>query len=61
VNAVEGPTDVRVLISPPRYQDYAYAGTGAGELWLSADRGRTWDKLHEGLAPVRDLSFARVR
>ena len=61
VRAVEGPLDVRVLVSPPRYQDYAYAGTGGGGLWLSSDRGRTWRKLHDGLAPVRDLSFARVR
>ncbi len=58
---VEGPHDVQVLVSPPHYQDYAYAGTGSGELWLSADRGRTWRKLHEGMAAVRDLSFSRVR
>lgn len=61
VQAVDGPTDVRVLVSPPRYQDYAYAGTGSGELWLSSNRGRSWRKLQDGLAPVRDLSFARVR
>ena len=58
---VEGPSGVRVLVSPPRYQDYAYAGTDTGELWLSSDRGRTWRKLHEGMGAVRDLSFARVR
>ncbi len=61
LHAVEGPSDVRVLVSPPRFQDYAYAGTGGGELWLSSDRGRTWRKLHEGMAPVRDLSFARIQ
>jgi hypothetical protein len=58
---VEGPAGVRVLVSPPRYQDYAYAGTEEGELWLSSDRGRTWRKLHAGMGAVRDLSFARVR
>ena len=61
LQTLEGPRDVRVLVNPPRYQDYAYAGTGNGELWVSRDRGRTWSKLHEGMAPVRDLSFARVR
>lgn len=59
--AVEGPRNARALVSPPRFQDYAYAGTGAGELWASTDRGRTWNKLHEGMAAVRDLAFARVR
>jgi hypothetical protein len=58
--AVEGPAEARVLVSPARYQDYAYAGTASGELWLSSDRGRTWRLLHSGLAPIRDLSFARV-
>ena len=57
---VEGPADVRMLVSTPRYQDYAYAGTGAGELWLSSDRGRTWRRLHAGMPPIHDLSFARV-
>ena len=61
LQTLEGPRDVRVLVNPPRYQDYAYAGTGNGELWVSSDRGRTWRKLHEGMAAVRDLSFARVR
>jgi len=58
---VDGPKDVRVLVSPPRYQDYAYAGTASGELWLSTDRGRTWQQLRDGLPPVRDLTFARVK
>lgn len=61
VTAVDGPEKVRVLVSPPRYQDYAYAGTEGGELWLSTDRGRSWQMLRDGLAPVRDLTFARVR
>ncbi len=59
-SVVEGPVDVRVLVSPVRYQDYAYAGTGSGELWLSSDRGRTWRRLHAGMPPIHDLSFARV-
>ena len=59
--AIEGPTNVRVLVSPPRFLDFAYAGTARGELWLSRDRGRSWRKLHEGMAPANDLSFARVQ
>jgi photosystem II stability/assembly factor-like uncharacterized protein len=58
---VAGPTNARVIVSPPRYEDYAYAGTAGGQLWLTTDRGRTWSKLHEGMAAVRDLSFSRVR
>lgn len=57
---VEGPVDVQVLVSPARYQDYAYAGTASGELWLSSDRGRNWRRLQADLAPIHDLSFARV-
>ena len=60
LHSVEGPSDVRVLVAPPHFQDFAYAGTGGGELWFSRDRGRSWQKLHEGMAPVRDLSFARI-
>ncbi len=55
-----GPQDVQVLVTPPHFQDFAYAGTAAGELWLTKDRGRSWMQLHTGLPPVRDLSFARV-
>jgi ligand-binding sensor domain-containing protein len=58
---VEGPTNVRVIVSPPRYEDYAYAGTDGGQLWLTTDRGRSWRTLHDGMAAVRDLSFSRVR
>ena len=61
IHAVDSPIDVRVLVTPPHFQDFAYAGTGKGELWVSRDRGRSWRKLHEGMAPVRDLSFARVQ
>jgi photosystem II stability/assembly factor-like uncharacterized protein len=61
LQALEGPTDARVLVSPPRYEDHAYAGTGDGQLWHSSDRGRTWRKLRDGMAPVHDLAFARVQ
>ena len=60
--AVEGgPRGAQVLVNPPRYQDWAYAGTTSGELWLSKDRGRTWMKLRDGMAAIRDLSFSRVQ
>ena len=57
----DGPRNTRVLVTPPRFQDWAYAGTHGGELWVSRDRGRTWTKFHDGMASVRDLSFARVQ
>lgn len=56
-----GPRTTQVLVNPPRYQDWAYAGTASGELWLSKDRGRIWSKLRDGMAAIRDLSFARVQ
>lgn len=58
---IEGPIDVQVLVTPPHFLDYAYAGTSSGELWFTKDRGRSWARLHEGFAAVRDLSFARVQ
>lgn len=58
---VEGPRAVQVLVNPPRFQDYVYAGTEAGELWLSKDRGATWARLEDGFAAIRDLAFARVQ
>jgi hypothetical protein len=57
---VAPPVDVAVLVTPLRYQDQVFAGTGAGELWFSRDRGRSWNRLHAGMAQMRDLSFARV-
>lgn len=58
--AVEGPLGVQVLVTPLHFLDYAYAGTGSGELWLTRDRGRSWLQLQSGFAPILDLSFARV-
>ncbi len=57
---VVGPTHVTVLVTPPRFIDQAFAGTAQGQLWFSADRGRTWAELRSGYAPIRGIAFARA-
>lgn len=57
---VDGPTQVSALVTPPRFIDQAFAGTAAGALWFSADRGRSWTELISGLPSIRGLAFARA-
>lgn len=57
---VDGPTQVSVLVTPPRFIDQAFAGTREGALWFSADRGRSWTQLADGFPPIRGLAFARA-
>lgn len=57
---VAGPHGVTALVSPQRAVDQVFAGTSSGELWYSADRGRTWAQLSSGFAAVRGLAFARA-
>lgn len=40
--------------------DTAFLGTSAGQVFQSADRGRTWQLLKDGLPPVRCISAARL-
>ena len=60
LTVVEGPENVTVLVSPPRFVDQVFAGTQGGELWFSADRGRNWLQLRSGDAPIRGVAFARA-
>lgn len=57
---VEGPTEITVLVTPPRFVDQAFAGTAQGALWFSADRGRSWTELADGFPAIRGLAFARA-
>jgi photosystem II stability/assembly factor-like uncharacterized protein len=46
---------------PARYHfDIAWAGTTAGELLRSDDRGRSWIIVSEGLPPIRSLAVVRL-
>lgn len=56
----DGPQQVHVLVTPPRFVDQAFAGTATGELWFSSDRGRTWTQLAAGLPAIRGIAFARA-
>ena len=57
---VEGPHAVTVLVTPPRFIDQAFAGTEAGALWFSSDRGRSWAELRSGYSAIRDIAFVRA-
>lgn len=57
---VAGPTDVTVLVSPPRFIDQSFAGTGGGGLWFSSDRGRSWAELASGYGAIKSIAFARA-
>jgi photosystem II stability/assembly factor-like uncharacterized protein len=48
-------------IVPVRYHiDTAFVGSGSGQLAHSTDRGRTWQILKQGLAPLRSIAAARL-
>jgi photosystem II stability/assembly factor-like uncharacterized protein len=48
-------------IAAVRYHiDTAFAGSGSGQLIQSADRGRTWQILKQGLPPIRSIAAARL-
>jgi photosystem II stability/assembly factor-like uncharacterized protein len=57
---VDGPENVTVLVSPPRFVDQSFAGTANGGLWFSADRGRSWTQLRSGDPPINGVAFARA-
>ncbi len=52
--------DVVVLAAAQYHPDVAWAGTTGGEVLLSKDRGRTWELVQEGLAPVQSLAAVRL-
>lgn len=52
--------DVTALAAASYHVDVAVAGTADGQVLLSADRGRSWQVLKQGLAPVRSVAAARL-
>lgn len=49
------------IIAPASYHmDMAWAGTDAGQLLRSDDRGRTWAVVAAGEAPIRALAVERL-
>jgi photosystem II stability/assembly factor-like uncharacterized protein len=61
--SVELPLSAVVTVLAPvsHHQDYAWAGTAAGRLLFSADRGRTWQQpIAQHIAPVRSLLAVRL-
>jgi hypothetical protein len=50
-----------VVIVPASYNiDVAFAGTDAGQLALSADRGRFWQTMRHDLSAIRCIAAARL-
>jgi photosystem II stability/assembly factor-like uncharacterized protein len=48
-------------IAPVGYHiDTAFAGSAAGQLSASTDRGRTWQLLKQDLPPIRSVAAARL-
>ena len=61
VGADSGWSGGVTALIPARYHiDTAFAGSGGGEIAISADRGRTWQMLKQDLAPVRSIAAARL-
>ena len=60
--AVEGElAGVVTTIVPASYHmDYAWAGTDAGQLLRSDDRGRTWRAVATEPAAIRSIAVVRI-
>lgn len=59
---VEPPlaAEVSALAVARYHMDTAYAGSAAGELAVSTDRGRTWQILKRDLPPIRSIVATRI-
>ncbi len=51
---------VTVIVTVPHHRDQAWAGTDAGELLHTTDRGRTWQQVLDGLPSIRSLAPTRL-
>jgi photosystem II stability/assembly factor-like uncharacterized protein len=51
---------VTVITRVGHHRDLAWAGTDAGQLLYTDDRGRTWQTIDRSLAPIRSLASARL-
>lgn len=49
-----------VVVASGYHIDTAFAGSEGGQVAISTDRGRTWEVLKRGLAPVRTIAAARL-
>ena len=49
------------VIAPASYHiDTAFAGTEGGQVFSSTDRGRSWQLIRDGFAPIRSIAAARL-
>jgi photosystem II stability/assembly factor-like uncharacterized protein len=58
VDRLQGTLTVIAPVS--HHRDQAWAGTDRGQVLFTADRGRTWQQVTQGFAPVRSLAPARL-
>jgi photosystem II stability/assembly factor-like uncharacterized protein len=52
--------EIAVIAPAPYHMDTAFAGGTSGTLLGSADRGRAWENVKGGLAPIRAIAAARL-
>jgi photosystem II stability/assembly factor-like uncharacterized protein len=59
---LERPTTASIgVIVPVSYHiDTAFAGSSAGQVHTSGDRGRSWQIIKENLPPIRSIAAARL-
>jgi photosystem II stability/assembly factor-like uncharacterized protein len=58
------PSDLTGAISvlvATEHRDQAWAGSSAGDLLYSHDRGHSWQRIKQGLPPVQSLAAVRLR
>lgn len=51
---------ITALTTAPYHMDTAFAGSDTGHVLMSTDRGRTWQTIRTGLAPIRSIAAARL-
>lgn len=52
--------EVRTITPASYHIDTAFAGTSAGQVFISVDRGRTWQLIKDGLPPISAIAAARL-
>ena len=58
--AFEPEGGLTVIQAPAYHPDTAYVASASGEIWASADRGRTWSRIKRDLPPVMALAIGRI-
>jgi hypothetical protein len=55
-----GQGDITALTAVGYHVDTAFAGSAEGTLFMTTDRGRSWQQIKQGLPPIRSIAAARL-